>query len=368
MSANGSQVEIAAGQERPSEAGTPRPADPAPIRPIFLLSNPRSGSTLVQRVIAAHPRVATTSEPWLLLPHIYTMRGRGVMAEYPFEMMLNALEDFCTTLPGGQRDYARELHDFAIRLYRRAAGPDAHYFLDKTPHYSLIAEELLSLFPDGRFVFLWRDPLSVVSSLVETWPANRGQWNPAAYREHLFVGLPRLVKAYGANRERSHAVRFEDLAGGDIGQWRSLMAYLGIEFDPETLEGFASVRLQGRLGDPTGVKRYASLTSEPIEKWRATIHNPLRKQWCRRYLRFLGDERLAAMGYDRAELEAALDRQPSGTRLLWADLAHLVNEVVKEPVRVHGCPREIRGPSVLRELLRGQPQERYGRFRPAGPR
>jgi hypothetical protein len=38
---------------------------------IFLLSLPRSGSTLAQRILAAHEGIATTSEPWILLPYGY---------------------------------------------------------------------------------------------------------------------------------------------------------------------------------------------------------------------------------------------------------------------------------------------------------
>jgi hypothetical protein len=51
------------------------------INPIFIFSVSRSGSTLVQRVIAAHNGVATVSEPWILLPYLYTSRSRGVTTE-----------------------------------------------------------------------------------------------------------------------------------------------------------------------------------------------------------------------------------------------------------------------------------------------
>src|SRR5665213_3086127 len=53
-----------------------------PVRPIFIFSISRSGSTLLQRVLAAHPEVATVSEPWLLLPFVYSMRTEGVIADY----------------------------------------------------------------------------------------------------------------------------------------------------------------------------------------------------------------------------------------------------------------------------------------------
>ncbi|MBA3701438.1 MAG: sulfotransferase [Rubrobacteraceae bacterium] len=43
--------------------------------PLFLLSLPRSGSTLAQRFLAAHDAIATASEPWILLPYFYTLRA-----------------------------------------------------------------------------------------------------------------------------------------------------------------------------------------------------------------------------------------------------------------------------------------------------
>src|SRR5882724_699178 len=86
------------------------------IEPIFIFALSRSGSTLVQRVIAAHEGVATTSEPWLLLPHVYSFKPRGVLAEYPHATLVEALEDFAAELPGGGEEYRRELHDYVLRL------------------------------------------------------------------------------------------------------------------------------------------------------------------------------------------------------------------------------------------------------------
>jgi Sulfotransferase family len=79
------------------------------IRPIFLFSISRSGSTLVQRIIAAHDGVATASEPWLLLPHAYTLRPQGIDAEYVHPLLVTAIEDFAQSLPKGGDDYVDEL-------------------------------------------------------------------------------------------------------------------------------------------------------------------------------------------------------------------------------------------------------------------
>ncbi len=318
------------------------------IQPIFIFSISRSGSTLVQRVIGAHDDVATVSEPWILLPYLYTLRSRGVTAEYEHDLMVTAIEDFCRELPKEGEDYQAELRDFVLRLYDKAAGGEARYFLDKSPPYCLIVEEIMRLFPEGKFVFLWRNPLSVVASIIHTWE----QWHPTMFRSDLYIGLPRLVAAYRAHSARAHSVRFEDLLGDDTSRWRALLDYLGIEFEPDALSRFSEVELNGRMGDPTGVKRYSALSAEPQDKWKGTLDNPLRKEWCRRYLRFLGDERLAVMGYDAKQIVRELDSQPTSANCLVADLGRLIGDVAKEPIRVRMRRRGIGGPNVLRELLK----------------
>lgn len=322
-----------------------------PIRPIFVFSITRSGSTLVQRVIAAHDGVATTSEPWLLLPYLYTLRDSGVVAEYTHRLMATAVEDFCRELPDGQKDYLRELHDFILRLYEKAAKGEARYFLDKSPPYYFVAREIMELFPEGKFVFLWRNPLSIVASIIETW--HRGKWHATTHREDLFIGLPRLVEAYRENEASVHSIRFEDLVDGDEAHWTRLMDYLEIEFDRQALQQFSRVRLKGRMGDPTGVNEYASLSAEPTRKWTQTLANPLRREWCRRYLHYLGNERLAVMGYDGDRLVEELRSQPFSTDALVGDVGRLINDVAREPIRARNRRNGIGGPgSVLTELLR----------------
>jgi Sulfotransferase family len=320
------------------------------VQPIFLFSMPRSGSTLVQRVIASHRGIATASEPWLLLPHVYTSRREGVVAEYPHPRLVDALEDFCDELPGGAEHYRRELHDFILRLYEAAAGDGAEYFLDKSPPYHLVADEIMNLFPEGRFIFLWRNPLAIIASLIETWL--RGQWRPLAFRQQLFIGVPRLVEAYRANQSRAYSVRFEDLVSGDGQAWERLMDHLGVDFEPDSLHRFSEVSLNGRNGDPTGIRRYETLSTEPTGKWPETIGNPLRKAWCRRYLRFVGDENLTTMGFDARQLARELDARPFTVDSLMADAKILAGDVLKEPVRVRMRRNGLGGASAIGELLR----------------
>jgi sulfotransferase family protein len=287
-------------------------------RPLFLLSPPRSGSTLVQRVLATHAEVATSNEPWVLLPQIYALRERGAYAEYGQVPASRAIQEFAQSLPGGVEDYREALRGFVLHLYRQASHPGATYFLDKTPRYAFIAEDLFQLFPDAAFVFLWRSPLSVLSSVVETW--GRGRWMIHRWRVDLFDGVSRLAAARKEHQDTSYAIRYEDLVADPDSAWPELFSYLGLTFDPASLTGFHRKEYAGRMGDPSGQKRYRELSAEPLDKWRRTLCNPYRKAWAHRYLEWIGAERLALMGYDLTALLRELDALPAGGRRMASDL------------------------------------------------
>jgi hypothetical protein len=321
------------------------------LQPIFIFSITRSGSTLVQRIVAAHDKVATVSEPWLLLPYLYALRSKGVVAEYGHNMAVEAIEDFCSELPGGTDDYRQELHDFVLRLYERAVGSGTTHFVEKSPPYYFIVNEIIDLFPEAKFVFLWRNPVSIMASIIDTWYG--GRWYATRHSEDLFIGLPRLVAAYERHRERVYSIRFEDLLGANDAEQpaRQLMEYLEIPFDVESLSRFSQIKLNGRAGDPVGVSAYAALSTEPLEKWKTTLSNPLRREWARRYVKFVGKERLDVMGYDLDQILGELDREAPSMASIVPDLGRLIGDVAKEPWRVRMRRRGVGGPNMLRELL-----------------
>ena len=70
---------------------------------IFIISQPRSGSTLLQRILGSHKEIYTTSEPWLMLSPIYAARKSGVQAEYDHQLSRCALKEYLTVLPDGEK-------------------------------------------------------------------------------------------------------------------------------------------------------------------------------------------------------------------------------------------------------------------------
>ena len=302
------------------------------VRPLFLVSLPRSGSTVIQRVLAHHPQIATASETWLLMPYLASTpqapaRPRGKWDE----MASDAIGDFIRELHDARNSYREAIHDLAVHLYSQAAEENSTYFLDKAPPYSLFVPELTRTFPEAKFIALWRNPLAVVASIVET--LCNGNWEADRYPVSLFASLEALVDSSQQYPDRVWSVRYEDLVSADADAWGGLASFLEIEIEPIALERFSSVALTGRLGDKTGIQDYPQLSKEPLEKWKRTIDTPVRKAWCRRYLEWIGPERLAAMGYDYVELEAELASTPVGVAGLAGDSVRVAGAAMRRAVR-----------------------------------
>lgn len=294
------------------------------LKPLYIFSLPRSGSTLLQRVLAADSQISSAAEPWVLLPFVYALREQGVDAEYGHALASMALKDLFLELPNGKQDFLLAVGSAVRELYQKAAkNKEARYFLDKTPRYALIADEIIDIFPDGKFIFLWRNPLAIIASIVETW--GEGKWNIALYRVDLFKGLASLIDAYQAHPEKVLTIQYEKFVMSPEKELFRIAEYLELKLDPDVLKKFSQVSFKGKLGDSNGTKNYQVVDTAPLDKWRSVINNPLRKMWCKRYLLWLGEERLKVIGYDLNELLYDLDSTRMTLRYILSDGIRLLN-------------------------------------------
>lgn len=273
------------------------------ITPIFVFSLPRSGSTLMQRMIATHPEVATASEPWLLLPVLGVQETNFGKDVYGRELFVDAMRDFINELPMGWQSYCDATRIFASTLYEKIAG-DRQFFLDKTPRYHLIASRLVECFPNGKFILLWRNPLAIVGSMLHSYG---NVWRMHRFHVDLYRGLDELIKLRRRFGDSLLVMNYETLISDTEGCLNKIFAHIGVDVPGDALGKFAKVELRGSLGDKTGVAEYSSISTATLEKWQDTLASPIRKAWCRRYLDWIGDGRLRLMGYDMGEVMRQLD-------------------------------------------------------------
>ena len=134
-----------------AEGDCPPVAEGDTARPIFIVGLPRSGTTLVERIVAAHPQVKSLgelSEFGIALKRHLDTPGRHVLDE----TLLKAAGEADDLGPVG-REY--------LRIIAGLAG-DAAVFTDKMPFNIFYAPAILRALPEARIVCLRRSPFDVL--------------------------------------------------------------------------------------------------------------------------------------------------------------------------------------------------------------
>ena len=279
------------------------------LRPLFIFSLPRAGSTLLQRLLSLHEDISSCPEPWVALPPLVGLEANAARAIYGHAPMANALSGFVDELPGGNAEYMSRVAEFVDGLYSSVAGSRKGYFLDKTPRYHLIAAMLMKMFPDGKFIFLWRNPLAIAASMINTW--GKGRWNLYRYTVDLYLGLERLTEALEIDADKIE-VRYEDVVSQPDIETNRIFDFLSLDRLDQITERFErspAIMAPGR-GDPTGQYIYKTISSASHNQWVRMFSNPLRRHWAMRYLDWIGSETMELMGYDNKQLKEQLHDAP----------------------------------------------------------
>ncbi|MDH5633356.1 MAG: sulfotransferase [Gammaproteobacteria bacterium] len=269
------------------------------------MSLPRTGSTLLQRILSLHPKISSTSEAWILLPLLYSFEYDGVVSEYWHRTAVDAISDFVEKLPNKDADFKSAIRSFSLELYGAASEKDSRYFIDKTPRYHVMAKRIMEIFPDAKIIFLWRNPLAVVSSLISTF--GHGIWNVNYFKIDLFKGLIALMDAFKDNSHRSLSVNYEKLISNPEECLSRIFSYLDLDVVDIKSINLKDAVFQGKMGDPTGTKNYGEITSLPLNKWKSVLRSPIRKWWCKRYIKEIGASRWELIGYQQKDLLESIE-------------------------------------------------------------
>ncbi len=276
-------------------------------RLIFLISQPRAGSTMLQRILGSHPDVHTLPEPWIMLHPLYALRRNGITAEYNVDWAVNQSEAFLDQLPGGRDVLAEAQRRAYSYLYEQALISSGKlYFLDKTPRYYHVIPELYRVFPKAKFIFLLRNPLAVLASILKSWVGN--DWAKLQrYRYDLADAPNLLMDGLQAKDVRHVLVRYEDIVTNPEETIKQLCSLLNISFHHEMVEYGQQTFPDADWGDQETIYNESRPSKGYKDKWVETLMASSQWQhWGMNYLRMLGPELLARMGYSYDELSNAM--------------------------------------------------------------
>ncbi len=141
-------------------------------RPVFIVSSPRSGSSLLFETLAKSPDACTIGgESHLLIEGIAELDA----ARRGFESNRLLEADATPVITTALRErFAADAFDRELRM----PADGALRLLEKTPKNSLRIPFLRKVFPDALFVYLYRDPRETLASMLEAWESGRFRTYP----------------------------------------------------------------------------------------------------------------------------------------------------------------------------------------------
>lgn len=259
---------------------------------IFLLSQPRSGSTLTQRILSTHSKIDTLQEPWIMLHPLYALKNEGIETEYNHMISKTALELFIDKLPKKRDTYYKEISRYLLNIYSLIAKKE--FFLDKTPRYYLILDELLNVFPDSKYIFLIRNPLSVLGSIINTWVKN--DWmRLKEYESDLKKCLDVYIKHI--DNKAVYKIRYENLIKSTETEMHNLLNFLGLKYETNQKEQNFENKEGWVFGD-NKIYEKNGIEANNDSVWKENLVDAQYNEILFGYLNYIGRERYEKLGYD----------------------------------------------------------------------
>jgi hypothetical protein len=289
-------------------------------RLVFLIGPPRSGSTLLTRMLGAHSEIHAPAEPHLLTPLAHLGYYASV-EKAPYDPIISraGIREVVADLPQGEADYLDSLRRYTDAVYEKLLAPTGRtLLLDKTPAYSLILDFAARLYPKAKFIVLMRHPMAIWSSYVSSFfdGDHEVAHNHNPLLERYVPAIARFVREQPVDL---HLVRYEELVRDPDTQMSQLCTYLDIPFEAGMVnygDQAGGIQSAARgLGDPMTVAKESRPTTSSLAKWVGALAGRADKvAQCHQILGALLDEDLETWGFSRSQIEAELGAVDLGAK------------------------------------------------------
>jgi tetratricopeptide (TPR) repeat protein len=197
--------------------------------PIIIVGMPRTGTTLVDRILSSHSQVTSAGE---LTDFALAMkRMTGTKSAYVLD---------AETLDAAAGIDAARLGEAYIRAVKETLGVGGR-FIDKMPLNAFLSAHILRALPDARVICLRRHPADAVLSNYRQLFATSFSYYAYAYglesTAHYYVRFDRLIRRFreALPSNRFTEVHYERLVDDLEPEVRRLLDFCGLKFEPACL-------------------------------------------------------------------------------------------------------------------------------------
>ena len=276
---------------------------------IFIISLPRSGSTMLQKILAGHPDIGTLPEPWVMLHPSYILKKNGIETEYDIHLAQDAMAGFLSHINATDELLIEGIRAQSGILYKNALlSLKKRIFLDKTPRYYNIIPQLYRIFPQARFIILLRNPVAALSSAMATWfDKDLDKFSQDEnYTLDMLTGPGKIIEGIHLLGDKAIIIRYEDLVSRPEQVLKNLSKRLRLTF-PDNVHNYRKDILPpSKFGDKTGSLEHDKPHATHSQKWRKTLDTSMLKNFARQYLEYLGPYLITEMGYSYHDLQRQL--------------------------------------------------------------
>jgi tetratricopeptide (TPR) repeat protein len=225
--------------------------------PIFIVGMQRSGSTLVEQILASHPEIEGTAE-LTDIPNI--VRNLGETAARNGK----TFERYLASLPG---DRLRWMGETYLDTSRPRRVTDRPFFTDKMPNNWMHLGLIRLILPNTRIIDVRRDPMACCfSNWKQLYAQGLDHSNTLETMGSYYADYVRLMRHFdGAQPGMVHRIIYEDLVDDIEGEVRRLLDYLELAFDPACLD-FHSNQRSVQTISASQVRK--PINREGIDQWK----------------------------------------------------------------------------------------------------
>lgn len=238
------------------ESWTPPVA--APWSPVFLVGFPRSGTTLLDQVLDAHPGLRTVEEKSMLDV------AKGAVAELP-----GGYPDALATMSADQVRAVRTIYEAEVNRYLPDRGDAVP--VDKMPLNIIDMGLIHRLYPEAKVLLALRHPGDVVlSGLMQAFRPNAAMVHFGAIEDtaRLYAAVMDLWLTYTDVLPLAVAtVRYEDLVRDFETETRRLLGFLELPWD-ESVRGYRDHARTRAISTPSYHQVVQPLYTRSIGRWR----------------------------------------------------------------------------------------------------